>query len=248
MSVFLTFEGIDGSGKTRVSKLLAEILSADYNVYWTSEPTDKSLITVLRNWQKNELTNIEIVSEEHKRRILSVLPNETTPQQDLLNFLLDRSLHAPVLKAALEEFDIVICDRYHDSTMAYQADAVKELFGKTEQVGNPDTFGWPVPDLTIFLNILPSCAEGRRLKRDGKKPETGPQSIQSAMERKTDLDTVRRRYLEMAIGNDRFAIIDANGPLSVVVAECLQAVEELLNRETNSPEIPDSCQTRRKYD
>ncbi len=249
MSVFITFEGIDGSGKTRISKIIADILSANYNVYWTKEPTDKSLITELRNWQKKELKNIELVSEENKKRILSVLPEQTTPQQDLLNFLLDRSLHAPVIKAALEEYDIVICDRYHDSTMAYQADAVRQLFGNSEQVGNPDTFGWPVPDLTIFLNILPTCAEGRRLKRDGKKPDTwkpqaiDPQALQEAMERKTDYDAVRRRYLEMATGNDRFATIDANGPLSVVVAECLQAVEELLNKKTNTPETPDSCQT-----
>lgn len=238
MSVFITFEGIDGSGKTRVSKIIADILSANYNVYWTKEPTDKSLITELRNWQKKELENIEIVSEENKQRILSVLPEQTTPQQDLLNFLLDRSLHAPVIKAALEEYDIVICDRYHDSTMAYQADAVKQLFGNSEPVGNPDTFGWPVPDLTLFLDVEPEVAEQRRLTRDGKKPDTwkpegiDPQAMQEAMERKTDYEAVRKRYMAMSDNNAfRFIKINAEGSLSEVVFYCLETINELLTRE-----------------
>ncbi len=234
MSVFITFEGIDGSGKTRVSKIIADILSANYNVYWTKEPTDKSLITELRNWQKKELTNIELVSEENKQRILSVLPEQTTPQQDLLNFLLDRSLHAPVIKAALEEYDIVICDRYHDSTMAYQADAVKQLFGNSQPVGNPDTFGWPVPDLTILLAVNPEIAEERRAKRDGKKPEEGTlpgcssQNLQAAMERKTDYDAVHKRYLDITMGDERFSVVNAGNELHTVVAACLNEIDELL--------------------
>ena len=238
MSVFITFEGIDGCGKTTVSKMVAEVLRANYNVGWTKEPTDKwSLITTVRNWQRRELANVELVSEENKKRILSAMPAQTTPLQDTLNFLLDRSFHAAEIKKVLEEVDILICDRYHDSTLAYQGDAVKELVGSSDTLELSGIFGdFPRPDLTILLDVLPSTAEGRRIKRDGPRKESkipgyGPQDLQDAMERKTDLYAVRNRYLAMAQGNDRFVVIPADGDLYMVLAECLQVIGEFLNKE-----------------
>ena len=238
MSVFITFEGIDGCGKTTISKMVAEVLRANYNVAWTKEPTDQwSLITNVRNWQKRELANVELVSEENKRRILAAMPAQTTPLQDALNFLLDRSFHAAEIRKALEEVDVLICDRYHDSTLAYQRDAVKQLVGSSDRLELPGIFGgFPVPDLTILLDVLPTEAEARRLKRDGQRRESkipgyGPQDLQDAMERKSDLYAVRNRYLAMAQGNARFVVIPADGDMYMVLAECLQAIGELLNKE-----------------
>ena len=95
---------------------------------------------------------------------------------------------------------------------------------------------FPVPDLTIILDVLPTVAEGRRVLREAqndepKIPGRSPQDIQKAMERKTDLYAVRNRYLKMADGNSRFVVVDANGDLYTVLTDCLQAIGDLLNRE-----------------
>lgn len=265
MSVFITFEGIDGCGKTTVSKMVADILKANYTVGWTKEPTDQwSLITNVRNWQRNELANVELVSEEHKQRILAAMPAQTTPLQDALNFLLDRSFHAAEIKKALEEVDVLICDRYHDSTLAYQGAQLfdnSEQLKNSERVGNSDSLKpaaspelfnfsdmlelsafigqFPVPDLTILLDVTPTEADARRLKRDGQRRESkipgyGPQDLQDAMERKTDLYAVRNRYLQLARNNKRFVVINANDRLYSVLANCLDTIGEVLNREEES--------------
>ena len=238
MSVFITFEGIDGCGKTTISKMVAEVLRANYNVAWTKEPTDQwSLITNVRNWQKRELANVELVSEEHKKRILAAMPAQTTPLQDTLNFLLDRSFHAAEIRQVLEGVDVLICDRYHDSTLAYQGDAVKELVGNSDTLELSGIFGeFPIPDLTILLDVLPSEADARRVKRDGPRKESkipgyGPQDLQDAMERKSDLYAVRNRYLQLARNNKRFVTINANDRLYSVLANCLDTIGEVLNRE-----------------
>lgn len=249
MGIFITFEGIDGSGKTSVSKQVADILRIDYNVFWTKEPTDKSLFAQLRGRQKNFLVGRKeyLSTPEEKELILSILPAETTPQQEVLNFLLDRSLHAPVLRDEISKHDIVICDRYHTSTLAYQWEAYCALFGigksdsrKAEALSDPAYFGWPAPDITILLEAFPEVAEERRKKRDGEKSiDTSPLSIQSLLdsfERRTDLEAVCNRYswlAESVLTN--VETVDANDSFSGIVARCLDIITSVLNRsrETN---------------
>lgn len=245
MGIFITFEGIDGSGKTSVSKQVADILRIDYKVHWTKEPTDQSLFTQLRRIQSNFLAGrpkINLINPSEKEQILSILPAEPTPQQEVLNFLLDRSLHAPKLRAAISENDIVICDRYHTSTLAYQWEAYCALFGigksdsrKAEALSDPAYFGWPVPDITILLEAFPEVAEERREKRDGDKfTSSSPLSIQGLLdsfERKTDLEAVCNQYswlAESVLTN--VETVDANDSFSGMVARCLDIITGVLNR------------------
>ncbi len=246
MGIFITFEGIDGSGKTTVSRQIAQILGTDYDVVWTKEPTDRSLFTQLRRWQRDKVAGREnqVLTTEEMEEILSALPTETTPQQELLNFLLDRSLHADPIREELKTYDIVICDRYHDSTAAYQTEALCELVGIPnmlkqsgksgelkaqlfdifEQLKSPAYFGWPVPDLTILLDCSPEYAEKRRKQREAAEPNTIGELLNS-MEGKTDLEAVRQRYKELAVRySDRIVTIDADRAFHEVVADCLTAI------------------------
>lgn len=246
MGIFITFEGIDGSGKTTVSREVAKILGVDYDVIWTKEPTDKSLFSQLRFWQHNKVAGREgqAITTEEKEEILSALPVETTPQQDLLNYLLDRSLHAEPLRREIETHDIVICDRYHDSTAAYQLQALYDLVGFPyvhghsgksgelknklfdffEQLKSPAFFGWPVPDLTIFLDCSPSYAEKRREQREAAEPNTIGALLES-MEKKADLSLVQQEYKHLAVRySDRIVTIDADRAFHEVMADCLAVV------------------------
>lgn len=100
---FITFEGPDGCGKTTQIKLAAEYLrNKGIDVVLTKEPGDTPMGAELRRLLLN--SNIDI-----------------DPRTELLMFLADRSEHvAKVIKPALEEGKWVLCDRYTESTAAYQ--------------------------------------------------------------------------------------------------------------------------------
>ncbi len=102
--LFITFEGTEGSGKTTQLRLLAAVLK-EYRVphIVTREPGGSSLSTQLRHW------------------ILNKLEYKLMPRTELLLFLADRAQHVgEVIEPALKQGKVVLCDRYSDSTLAYQ--------------------------------------------------------------------------------------------------------------------------------
>src|SRR5207244_12887061 len=96
---FVTFEGIDGSGKTTVSRLVKDRLrSRGHSVFLTSEPTGDWLgETVRRGIEKG-----------------------VSPLTESFLFLADRAAHIPEIRSHLDPGECVLCDRYADSTYAYQ--------------------------------------------------------------------------------------------------------------------------------
>lgn len=132
--MFITFEGIDGSGKSTQAALLADWLSEKYKkeVVLTREPGDWDGGSVLRS----------IVQGGGLRHKWS----------EAFLFMLDRCEHVErVILPALSEGRIVICDRYHDSTLAYQ------VWGRGLPLmffdALPGMAGFPVPDATLFYDI-----------------------------------------------------------------------------------------------
>lgn len=138
--LFVVFEGIDGSGTTTVSRRVHEILAADHSTaLWTNEPSDSEYGT--------------------KARHLLRVP-QTQPIQLAMLFALDRWHHCQfVLQPALDRGQLVVCDRYFLSSLAYQRqDGVD---GELVESMNPPLR----PDLTIFLSCPVEVAEQRRLGR-----------------------------------------------------------------------------------
>lgn len=206
-SMFITLEGLDGSGKTTQVKLLADRLSHEnHNVLVLREPGGTDI-------------------GEKIRKIL--LDNKTEGMTDISEFLLfsaSRSqLVEEVIKPALEGGMVVICDRFYDSSTAYQGwgrrlplDAVKTI--------NRCATGGLVPHLTIFLDI-PLAEVERRLQRmrDGKdRMESVGRDF---------FERVREGYLSIAKEERRFRIIDATGEIDAIHEEIWKLVEvELLQK------------------
>ena len=136
MSRFITFEGIDGSGKSTQAKLLADYLSGrGEEVFFTKEPGEWKLGQAIRN---------EILD----RRDIDI-----EPYAELCLFCADRAQHVrELIVPKLKDGCTVICDRYYDSTLAYQG------FGRgldphlVSLMAMASSLGVE-PDITFFLSI-----------------------------------------------------------------------------------------------
>jgi dTMP kinase len=109
MNHFITFEGIDGSGKSTVSKYVyKELKSQGYNVVLTFEPTNTWI----------------------GKYVQQCIKTKTDPFITAYAFIADRFEHSKRIKKWLEEGKIVLCDRYVDSTYAYQGAQMEDLIKK----------------------------------------------------------------------------------------------------------------------
>jgi dTMP kinase len=178
---FVVLEGIDGSGKTEQTRRLAEWLrSRGHTAVSTREPTDGAHGRRYRAWARGEI--------------------EATPEEVLGFFLADRREHVKTLiRPALERGEVVVCDRYVASTLAYQAAQgldrarLRALFATDE---------FPVPDLVLWLRVPVAVA----LARMGD----------TATERFEHADFLARVDAEYArLGLEP---LDASGPLDAVAA------------------------------
>jgi len=145
--LFLSFEGIDGSGKSTQAKLLFEKLTQN-NIpsLYTKEPTDLPIGQMIRNLFSKKESQIE----KHAQIFL---------------FMADRVQHCQeILLPALKAKKIVICDRYFDSTLAYQGLDLP-LQQWIQKISPPFL---PKPALTFFLDCPPEVAFQRLTDRNAK--------------------------------------------------------------------------------
>ncbi len=135
-SLFITFEGIEGCGKSTQAKLLSEcLLSLNRNVLLTREPGGPG------------------ISEKIRHLLLDPENTEMTAETEVLLYMASRAQHtAQWIIPALKENTIVICDRYFDSSFAYQVHA-RKLNNATIQTINSFATQYLVPDLTIYIDI-----------------------------------------------------------------------------------------------
>jgi dTMP kinase len=134
----ITLEGIDGTGKSSIAKMLKTKLS---EAVFTAEPT--------KSW----------IGKAVKKSIES----EADPLAELFLFAADHAQHiAKVIRPALEEGKHVISDRYSDSRYAYQGTTLSDRFDDAMEWVQGIHKGWTiVPDLTILFTIDPSIAVSR---------------------------------------------------------------------------------------
>jgi dTMP kinase len=201
---FITFEGGEGSGKTTQARLLAQRLEASgYPVTLTREPA---------------ATEVGRLAWE------GIARGGLDPHTELFLFLAARSDHtARVIAPALEAGHVVVCDRFADSTVAYQGYGRGLDVRLLQRLNRFATKGLR-PDL-IFLLDLP-VEEG--LARQGKAGND-----RDAIGRETVAfhERVRRGYRALARAESRrWAVLDARQPIDELTEEVWRRVERLLKR------------------
>lgn len=145
--VFLTFEGIDGSGKSSQAKILAETLrERGHSVVLTREPGGSP------------------GAEEIRKLLVEGDPNRWSPETEILLFYAARRDHTErTILPALERGDIVISDRFADSTRVYQG-AVRSDLRETVDAIHDRMIGFE-PDRTFIIDMDPDAALARGLAR-----------------------------------------------------------------------------------
>ncbi|AGW13949.1 dTMP kinase [Megalodesulfovibrio gigas] len=210
--MFITFEGIEGSGKSTAMRAVAETLQQrGHGVLLTREPGGSELGGVLR------------------RILLDVATTDLAPEAELFLYLADRAQHVrQVIRPALAEDIVVLCDRYADSTVVYQGYG-RSLDRTLLHQCNHMAVGGLWPDCTLLLDLEPHVGLTRALARNVAQ-------AQAAREGRFEAESldfhrrIREGYLTLAaLHRERFRIIDASQPLERVVADCLTVVESLLS-------------------
>ena len=199
--MLVTVEGIDGAGKSTVAKRM-EVLERlkeelDIEAVYTHEPTGSWLGDAVRR---------------------SINDDDSVPLADLFLFVSDHADHVErVVKPALADGEVVVCDRYIDSRYAYQGATLserdEEVFDDALEWVRGLHEGWTIiPDLTLLLDIPPEEAV-ERLDRETMK-----------FERVEFLRDVRQNYTRLAESEDRFVVIDATQDVDEVVERCVEEV------------------------
>lgn len=202
---FITFEGIDGSGKSTQLRLLAEELRAlGFELITTCEPGGTPLGRQLRT-------------------ALFETEEDVSPLAELLLFAADRAQHIErLVRPALAEGKVVISDRYADATAAYQGAGrgfPQEIIREVIELAT----GGLKPDLTIFLDIPIKEASARMASRSerGNRMDAETEEFYSR---------VRDAYLGFARAEpERFRVIDAARPVENIRVEVLSEVTRNLS-------------------
>lgn len=208
--LFVTFEGIDGSGKsTQATALLRKVQEEGFNAVLFREPGGTR------------------ISEQIRQILLSTKHSEMDPLTEVMLYSAARAqLTVEMIVPGLMENDIVICDRYFDSTIAYQGYGrgidlefvnalVKEAAKKL----------WP--DVTFLVDVNADLAD----KRSG----TIGRPDRLEMETKEFKIRVIEGFKEIAKGEpERFIILDGNEKVEAIADEAWQHISMLLSSKSQS--------------
>lgn len=205
---FITFEGIEGTGKsTQIAKLEAWLRGRGLRVRVTREPGGSR------------------IGAELRRMLLSLENRDICPRAELFLYLADRAQHVEqVVRPALAAGEIVLCDRFADSTVAYQS-AGRGLAEDVLDALNAQAVNGLWPDLTILLDLPPETGLTRALSRNRDEGKTVAEGRFEA-ESLTFHTRVRAGYLRLA---ERFPrrirMVDASGSIEEI-AETVRGIVE----------------------
>ncbi len=209
--MFISFEGIEGAGKSTAMTLLAEALRLrGHDVVETREPGGCALGRLLRPI------------------LLDARAGGLSSRAELFLFLADRAQHVhSQIRPALEAGSVVLCDRFTDSTIVYQG-AGRGLDPDALRRINLLATGGLSPDLTFLLDLpVPLGLEraGIRNRREGTVISEGRFDSESL----NFHERIRQGYLDLA-GEEprRIAIVDARQSPDDILLQCLSATEDAL--------------------
>jgi len=198
----ISFEGPEGSGKSTQAEIIYKwLLKKGYDAVLTWEPGGTELGRMVRDILLN--------------RGLAI-----GPKAEMLLYGADRAQHVEeVIYPALRKGKIVLCDRYIDSSLAYQAYARGLDVNFVEQV-NALASGGLFPDLTLLFDL--PIEEGFKRKKRGDFDRIEREGLEFH-------EAVRKGYL-IAAGNNphRVKVIDASRPLEIVAEAAISAVDQFL--------------------
>ncbi|MBN2065531.1 MAG: dTMP kinase [Candidatus Thermoplasmatota archaeon] len=192
MKRFVTFEGIDGSGKSTISKLVYKQLKQERDVILTREPTNTWI----------------------GKQVQECIKTNTDPFVTAFTFIADRIDHCRRIQQWLDEGAIVLCDRYAESTYAYQGAQLEQKMPKSiywlQDLSKDRIL---VPDRTFLFVIEPKESLARIQHRETLIP----------FERVSFLNKVHNNYLKLAKG-PRFVTLDATQSKKTLVDLCCKDI------------------------
>ena len=204
--MFITIEGPEGSGKSSVTKKVAERLEKEgYDIVFTREPGGTD------------------ISEQIRNIILDKSNTKMDPMTEAMLYAASRRQHLVEKVWPLSnEGKIVISDRYLDSSLAYQGGARGLGIDNILQLNNFATEG-SFPDLTLLFDIDPRIG----LKRIAANANREVNRLD--LEKIEFHDSVRKTFLSLAKRfKDRYVIIDASKPFDEVVEDTYIAIKNRL--------------------
>ncbi len=201
--MFLSFEGIDGSGKSTQARMLADAMRArGGDVVLTREPGGSP------------------GAEEIRRLVLTGDPERWSPETEILLFTAARRDHLErTIRPALARGAVVITDRFADSTRMYQGIARGDGGSLRAMVDDLHARVIGVePDLTFLIDIDPALGLTRAETRPGNELrfETMGQALQARM---------RAGFLDLARTQPRFRVVDGAGSPEAVAVRVLAAFD-----------------------
>lgn len=196
--MFITFEGIDGSGKSVQSKLCVELLSKEHDVIHCFDPGHTPIGNAVR---------AVLLNKEHM---------EMDPRTELLLYAAARSqLVSEVIKPHLQKGGVVVSDRFYDSTTAYQGYGRQlplELISKLNMIGAHEL----VPDLTFIIDTDIEVAS----KRIGTADRLESENLDFRQR-------VRKGYLKLAQeAPERCRVIDGNRSIEAIHRDISAIIRE----------------------
>lgn len=202
--LFITFEGIDGSGKSTQAKLLAEHLrESGHEVVETREPGGSE------------------GAEEIRALVLQGDPDRWSAETEILLFTAARRDHLErLIEPALKRGEIVICDRFADSTRMYQGLSRGDLRGVVDKLH--DLMIQREPDITVLIDMDPAKGLARALSRQtaDERFEAFGHDLQQKM---------RAGFLSLAEEfSERFRVINGDRDIAAVAADVRRIVDDAL--------------------
>lgn len=216
MVPFITFEGIEGSGKTtQIQQLAQQLRQRGYQVLQTREPGGCQIADQIRS----------ILLHPDNAAMVS--------RAELLLYAAARAQHVEeIVQPALNAGMIVLCDRFTDATLAYQGDGRgldRNLIKQLNQLAAGDCN----PDLTLLFDLPVEIGLGRALQRESLQQD----SSEGRFERET-LDfhqRIKNGYLALAAAEpERFEILDADQPPEQIGRQITAIVENFLQAKTGA--------------
>lgn len=201
---FISFEGIDGSGKSTQARLLRDhLVAAGHEVVLTREPGGSP------------------GAEEIRALVLQGDPDRWSAETELLLFTAARRDHLErLIRPALADGKIVICDRFADSTRLYQGLSRGDLRQKVDALH--DLMIGQEPDLTLLIDMDPSVGLTRAKGRQGVEERFEDMGLDFQQK-------MRAGFLELAkAAPNRLRVIDGNQPIDAVQAHVRGAVASIL--------------------
>lgn len=208
MGFFITFEGVEGCGKTtQIRKLAEHLTTAGYRVKLTREPGGCPIADKIRS--------ILLDAENHGMQ----------PLTELLLYAAARAQHvAEVIVPALESGAVVLCDRFTDATVAYQHNG-RDIERGTIDALNVLACQSQRPDLTVLIDCDAALGLSRAKSRIASS--SGPREERFELEQLSFHQRVRDGYLQLAAAEpERFLTVSAAGTIDEIFGRIAQQVME----------------------